>query len=368
MANAALPAWLQAMIDSGAGAAEGLRWYTPEQRATAAKSQKATFTGSSLWMNEEMQKAADEAWKNKLRVGEGPQTYWDHSIGYHMELWLDTAHPETLLVGFQNQPPVLWFPAGQDAAALVAAIRPYLPTDLAKPRQHMNPLALVRAMRDAVQAPIPGASAGQDSEARLMVGIALSQTGQELSEIENHLMMCRLSDPRFLVQGTAQGNPNSNPTATVIRTLYSRSTVRLDWYDNLDGTLFAEIYYAPAVQQDTIKAFNERFDMHYPLDIPVDVPSLLLGFEAISVPRLQSHMSRRKDDPPRLRFYLYCLAILTNPNIATVVRPYATHPSPMIRGTVISLAAQKAPELLREMYQTETDPDLRAQIDAALKG
>jgi hypothetical protein len=142
--------------------------------------------------------------------------------------------------------------------------------------------------------------------------------------------------------------------------------VRLYWYENLAGSLFAEIDYASASQPGTIEAFNDRFDFDYPLDVPVDVPSLLLGLDAIAVPRLQAQMDRT-DDPNRLQFYLYFLAILTNPDIAEPLRPYATHPSPLIRGTVISLAAQKAPELLHVMRKSETDPDLRAQIEAALQ-
>lgn len=362
-----IPAWLQTMIDSRAGAAEGLRWYTPEERASAAQRHGQAFAGSSLWLSEAMQEAANEDWQNKLQVGKGPETYWDHVTSSHLEFWLDTQRPDTLWVGVQNMPPFLWFPAGQDAATLLAALRPYLPTDLAQPRKHHSLAAMIAYQRQAVLEPIPGACEGQDSRARLMVGIALAQLEQELSQIENHLMMCKFCDPHFLLQGTAQGNPNSNPTASVVRTLYSRSTVRLDWYDSLAGTLFAEIYYSPAGQQETIRAFNERFGLYYPLDMPVDVPALLLGFEAISVPALQEHMGRRLEDPPRLQFYLYCLAILTNPDIADYVRLYMSHPSPLVRGAVINLAGQKAPDILREMQKTETDPDLRAQIEELLQ-
>jgi hypothetical protein len=155
---------------------------------------------------------------------------------------------------------------------------------------------------------------------------------------------------------------------TVLRTLYSRSTVRLDWYDSLAGTLFVEISYAPAGQADTIRAFNDRFGLHYPLDMPVDVPALLLSLEAITVPALQAHMARRWDEPDKLRFYLYCLAILSDPDIAAPLRPYAGHPAPLVRGTVIDLAAQRAPDLLRQMRGSETGPDLRARIEAALSG
>ncbi len=363
-----VPAWLQAMIDSGAGAAQGVRWYTPEERAAAARDHKETFDSSRLWLTDAMREAADEGWQNKLRVGEGPATWIDHAVAFHLELWLDTQRGDTLWVGLEQQPPFLWFPAGRDAATLLTALRPYLPTDLARPRELMRPIQLVAYQRQAVHRPIPGAAEGQDRQARLMAGIALAGVEQSLAEIENHLLMCRFCDPRFLLQGTAQGNPNSDPTTTVVRTLYSRATVRLDWYDSLAGTLFAELYYAPAGQQETIRAFNERFDMHFPLDVPVDVPALLLGHEAISVPRLQEHMSRRLDDPDRLRFYLYCLAILADPDIAEPLRPYVSHPSPVIRGTVVHLAAQRAPELLALMRERETDPDVRAQIESALEG
>jgi hypothetical protein len=363
-----VPAWLQAMIDSGAGASDGLRWYSSEERAAAAAKHSDSFDAGRLWMSDEMRQAADEGWRHKLRVGEGPPIYFDHAGSYRLELWLDVQRTESLWVGMQGAPPFLWLPAGRDADSLRRAVRPSLPADLAQPRPHLNPLALIRQQRQAVLGPIPGPSEGQSGRVRLMAGIALAQTDQDLAQIENHLMTCRFCDPRFLLQGTAQGNPNSNPTTTVVRTLYSRSTVRLDWYDSLAGTLFADVHYAPAAQQDVIRAVNERFDLHYPLDVPADVPALLLGLEAISVPRLQAHVANRLDDPPRLQFYLYCLAILTNPDVTEVLRPYASHPSPLVRGTVIDLAGQKSPELLRLMHETETDPELRQRIEAARQG
>jgi hypothetical protein len=360
-----VPAWLQALIDAKAGQAEGLRWWSPEERDKVAQARKPTFEGRGL--NEEMQQAADEGWRDKLRVGEGPPTYFDHAVPFRLGLWLSTDQPDRLWVGLDRQPPFLWFPAGQDEATLVAALRPYLPTDLAQPRPLMRPLDLVRAARQSAQGPVPGPAPGQDRRARLILGVALNESNVALSEIENRLLVSGFCDPRFLRQGTALGASGGDPTTTVVRTLYSRATVRLDWYESLAGTLFAEIHYAPAGQQDTIGAFNDRFGLDYPLDVPVDVPSLLLGLEAVAAPRMQSILART-EAPERLRYYLYFLAILTNPDVAEPLRPYARHPSPVVRGTVIDLAGQKAPELLREMREAETDPELRARIDAALEG
>jgi hypothetical protein len=366
MAPITLPGWLQALIDSGAGTAEGLRWYTPEERVAAAQQQGTTFEGGNLWMMDEMRAAANQGWGSKLRVGEGPKTYIDHAASCRLQFWLDGDRPDTLWVGPERSPPFLWFSGGRDATSLLSAVRPYLPTDLAQPRPHLPPGQMVRRQLQAVQGPIPGAAQGQSGRVRMMVGIAMAQSDQGLADIENHLMVCGFVDPQFLMQGTCQGNPRSNPTVTVVRTLYSRSTVRLDWYDSLSGTLFADISYAPAGQHDTIRAFDEAFGLHYPPDMPVDVPALLLGLEAITVPALQAHMARRLDDPERLNFYLYCLAILSNPDIAEPLRPFASHPSPLIRATVIDLAAQRAPELLQAMRAVETDAALREKIEQAL--
>lgn len=350
-----VPSWLQNMIDSGQGKAEGLRWLSAEERASAAQKKPPSFAGKSLWMSNEMATAANESWQNKLMVGVGPETYWDHAVSSHMEIWLDQQAPDKLWVAFQHQPPFLWMPAGQSAETLLSTIKSYLPTDLAQPRKHLTPRDMIVAQRQSVQGAIPGAAPGQDRHTRLMVGIALAQSNLGLSEIENHFISSGFCDFRFLMQGTAQGNTNVNPTVTVVRTLYSRSNVRLDWYDSLSGTLFADVYYTPAGQDETVRAVNEKFDLHYPLDIPVDVPTLLLGLEAISASRLKDQISRRLDDPPRLQFYLYCLAILTNPNIAEHIQPYINHPSPLIR------------ELLRTMLAQESDPELRAKIESSLK-
>src|SRR5262249_16887288 len=146
------------------------------------------------------------------------------------------------------------------------------------------------------------------------------------ADVENHLLWTGVVDPQFLLQGTSQDNPRSNPAVTVVRTLYSRSTVRLDWYDNLLGTLFAEISSAPAGQAETIRAFNHRFRRHFPLDVPLDVPALLLGFEAIDVPAVHDYLGRKSHEPERIRFFLYCLEILSDPDVAEPLRPYAGHP------------------------------------------
>jgi hypothetical protein len=199
----------------------------------------------------------------------------------------------------------------------------------------------------------------------LLVGLALGHHGETLRDLDLSLLKTGVVDPRLLMQGSIADNPRSNPAVTVVRTLYSRSTVRLDWYDSLGGAVVAEVAYAPAGQHETIRALNERFRLHYPLDVPLDVPALLLGLEAISAPALLEHATRGIDDPDLAVSYLNRLVILTQPDVAEPLRRFVNHPAPEVRKTVIHLAAQLAPGLLGEMQETETDPDLRARLAAA---
>lgn len=362
---AEIPDWLQALIDAGTGTAEGLRWLTPEERAAAAADRPGEFDVGMLWLTNAMRAAAAEAWPGKILVGAGPKTYSDHTISWELELWLDTAAPDQLWVAFPKSPPFLWFSGGRTAESLLAAVRPYLPTDLAAPRPFLSPIALVRHARESVQNPIPEPDA-HTRVARVVLSFALSEDGTDLGGIENHLIWCGAADPRFVVQGTAMGNPNSNPETTVVRTLYSRAAVRLDYYEGLDGALVGEIRYAPAGQHDAVAAFNEQFGRDFPTDVPVDVPFLLLGLEAIGVPRLQSYLATRHDVPDFLQSGITFLVLLTRPNVADVLRPFAGHPSAAVRGSVVFYAARYARDLVREMSATETDPELREKMAAAL--
>jgi hypothetical protein len=354
------------MIDAGAGARQGVLWHTPDERAAAARKRPAQYHVKDRRMLDDQRAAATEGWESVVRVGQGTPVYIDDKHFLGTELWVNARRPDTLWVSFYSQPTFLWFPAGRDAASLEAVLSPYWPTDLARPR---TPRSIEQQQADVARAaagPIPGPAPGQDRSVRLLVGLALAHNGETLRGLDLSFLKTGVVDPRYLMQGSIEDNPRSNPAVTVVRTLYSRATVRLDWYDSLGGAVCAEIAYAPAGQHETIRALNERFRLHYPLDVPVDVPALLLGLEAVSAPALLEHVTRRRTDAPDLLVgYLNRLAILTQPDVAGPLRPFMSHPAAEVRKTVIRLASRMAPELLGEMQRTETDPDLRARIAAA---
>jgi hypothetical protein len=359
------PRWLRALIDSEVGESVGIRWFTPSERSDLPRISPSRMPPGNRRLTDEQRNAMDEGWDGMLRVGDGPPTYFDDKHCLSMELWVNTTQPDNLWVAHAGQPTFLWFSAGRDAASLTTALRPYLPIDLARP---LAPRSVKQQQADlamAAKGPIPGAAPGQDCSVRLLVGLELAHINNEMPlDFDLSLLRTGVVDPRFLMQGSLSNN--FNPAVTVVRTLYSRSTVRLDWYENLDGVVCAEIYYTPATQHNTIQSLNERFRLYYPLDVPVDVPALLLGLEAISAPALLEHMTQRVKDPNLLVSYLKCLAILTAPVIAEPLLAFTTHSSPVVRKAVIDLAIQKAPELLVDMQQGETDPELQAQINEAL--
>src|SRR5262249_9035537 len=128
------PRWLQALIDSGAGEREGFRWHTPAERAAAARDRPSQYYAEDRRMLDDQRAAANEGWESTVRVGQTSPVYFDETHFLLTELWVNTARPETLWASFYGQPTFLWFPAGRDAASLMATLRPYLPTDLARPR------------------------------------------------------------------------------------------------------------------------------------------------------------------------------------------------------------------------------------------
>jgi len=165
------------------------------------------------------------------------------------------------------------------------------------------------------------------------------------------------------LMGTSQDNPRVNPAVTVVRTLYSRSTIVLKWFDYLHGSLFAEFYYVPAGQAETIKAFNQSFLLNYPANVPVDVPAALLGLDGFDTGLIHERLAQGAS----LDFCRICMYLLVELNAeddtCQALRPYIAHPERDVREVVIKLSP---PDLLREMKAIETDAELRAEIDSQI--
>lgn len=359
MARFSLPDWLKAMIRSRAGAAEGIRWFTAAECQASANRRQTAFPDRAFWVTDEQRAAANQGWRNTVQVGVGPDTYQDHAISVNIALWLDMAKPDTLWAGLDGQPPFLWFSVGRDEAALTSALRAYLPTDLARPRPHVSPAAYVASLRQAARGPIPGRLPEQEKWERLLLGIALDGRNQTFADVENHLLQTGAVDPRFLLMGTSQDNPRINPAVTVVRTLYSRSTIVLNWYDYLNGSLFAEFYYVPTGQTETINAFNRAFQLSFPVNVPVDIPAALLGLEGIDTAMIHDRIARGAS-PDFVRFAMYLLAELNAEDPSEALRPYLAHPDRRVREAIIKLGGKA---LLTEMKAVESDPELRAEID-----
>jgi hypothetical protein len=359
------PRWLQELIASEAGIAEGIAWLEPEERGQFRAMRPSETPPGNRRLTDAQREVMDEGLEDLITVGIGPPIYVLEKHNFRMLLLGRASRPDTLWGAIMGQPTFLMFPAGRDEKSLLTAVRPYLPTDLARPRAPRSTAQLQADVAEALKKPIPGPFPGQTRAVRLMVGFGLAHINNELPlDFDNSLLKTGVVDIRYLMQGSIA--PDPNPAVTVVRTIYSRSTVRLDWYEKLGGVVCAEIYYAPATHHQTIEALNERFNLGYPLDIPIDVPALLLGLEAIPKSALLEHVTHRVSDPNLLADYLDCLTILAQPDVADVLRPFMNHPQPLVRQKVIHIAAARVPALLNQMQTTETYPDLRAQIAGAI--
>jgi hypothetical protein len=361
------PRWLRSLIDTQAGDSVGIVWFAPDEWADLPRMRPSEIPPGNRRVTDAQRAALDEGWDDMLRVGDGPPVYFQGKHQLSMDLWVNTTRPDTLWVGLAGQPTFLWFPAGCTADSLLKAVRPYLPSDLAHPRDHLSTEQLRANYVEAAKGPIPEPPPEHTHYYRLLVGRGMEKfDGEEHNDFDVSFLRTGVIDPRFLMLGSIPDNPRCNPAVTVVRTLYSRSNVRLDWYDELGGTVIAEISYAPATQHETIRTLNKRFGLEFPQDIPVDVPALLLGLEAISASSLRKHMLTQDEAPQTLGAYVDCLAYLTTPDSADYLRPFMNHPDAQVREAVIRHAAELAPELLAEMRATETDPDLQNQIAEAL--
>lgn len=352
----AWPDWLHELRQDAAVAEAGVRW---EEEPSPAP-----FDPAMQWLTEEQLDLSHRLMRGKQRVGHGPTLY---RLGCEtgLELWLDSDHPDTLLVGMPDQPPFLWFPAGQSRQSLLRAIAPYTPQEL---RRQPEPEPMLRRLvrqQSAMQEYDPTPDPTRTGHCRLVLGVGLEEQ-LDLGEIENHFVFSSVCDAEFLVQGTAHWNHQSNPTATVVRTLFSRSVVTLLWYDYLEGALLVEVSYHPTPHHDLIAAHNARFGFHFPTDLPLDVPTLLLGFHALNLPTTQLLLAQM-DTPQDVRYWLHILAHLSVPDTDTALRPYLRHPDPVIRADLIALADQYAAiGLLQAMLDDEHDPALRDRLIATL--
>src|SRR5262249_17773138 len=152
---------------------EGVRWYTPDKWADLPRMRPSQMPPGNRRLMDAQRDAMDEGFDDMIRVGEGPPVYFNEKHYLQAELWVNATQPEPLWASLIGQPTFLWFPAGRDAASLLNALRPYLPTDLAKPRA---PLSTEQGQADlaaAAKGPIPGPAPGQSHSVRLLVGLGL---------------------------------------------------------------------------------------------------------------------------------------------------------------------------------------------------
>lgn len=350
------PDWFQELRQDQGVAAAGVRW--------AAEADAPPFDKGMQWLTDEQVGLSNELLRGKLRVGRGPILY---RLGCEtrLELWLDSHQPDSLLVGLPDQPPFLWFPAGQSRQSLLRALAPYTPQELRRQPEPEPMLRRIVRQRAAQERYDPTPDPTRTGHCRLVLGVGL-EAHLDLAELENHLLFNSACDAEFLVQGTAHWNRQTNPTATVVRTLFSRSIVTLLWYDYLEGALLVEVSYHPASHHDLIAAHNARFGYHFPTDLPLDVPTLLLGLHALNLPATQLLLAQM-DTPQDIRYWLHVLAHLAVPDSEAALRPYLRHPDPVIRADLISLADQHAAVgLLQAMLEHENDPTLCARLTATL--
>jgi hypothetical protein len=68
MKQLSLPTWLTAMMDSRAGAAEGIRWFTPAECAASAQRRPTEFPDRSFWVSDEQRAAADQGREALIRM------------------------------------------------------------------------------------------------------------------------------------------------------------------------------------------------------------------------------------------------------------------------------------------------------------
>lgn len=149
------------------------------------------------------------------------------------------------------------------------------------------------------------------------------------------------------------------------RTRHSRSYLSIEVHH--DEIFVIEARYRPSGHAEIIEAMNAHFGSEYPRDMPVDVVAALLGFQFDRADDLAPELDA--EEPETIAGLLYVLSALRarDPGLVGLCRRMLEHDDGVVRGAVGDIAeAYNLEVLLEELSHRESDPELRAELEAVL--
>jgi hypothetical protein len=154
------------------------------------------------------------------------------------------------------------------------------------------------------------------------------------------------------------------------RTLFSRAHVGLEFHG--EGRYVWHVRYRPSAFPATVRQINQRFQMHFDDDLPIDAVGAMLGFCYWPREYVLGQIARWESEgqPGGVAFWLDNLAALESHSMDAIdmLRPYARAAASVIRATVINRSIEyNWRSLLEDMAFHETDPGIIAFFERRLR-
>lgn len=319
---------------------------------------------------------AQELLRDCIVIGRGPNLYGRERTTAPV-LWLfDRRRDALCMAPSPSYPAFLWIPAGRD-------------TD-----------GMRRALASLVPQPFPSraeltARARGFVGYRLQFGVPSPYSGElepaNAAELDRHFALNPFVEPGAWGSSRIDDPwPNQMPAQPQLqlrmatreqvvtaqtpgrvwsisrRTRHSRSILSIELHHR--DIFVAEVRYQPSPHTEVIEAFNARFGSDYPTDLPVDALGALLGFRFESAADLEAQL-RPDADPAIAAGVLHVISALRHDDLSVTAlyRRWLEHDDPVVRSTLYNVfVAHNHESLLEEACITESDTELRAQIEGVL--
>ena len=335
-----IPSWLSKVASHH----EGWQWIQEEEASEIAQAMTSRYAGRGpafVPLQPEIVKLCRmlvERLRPVATIPAGPRR--PDVVDHRATIFLEINSPRHMIVCVHHElPPLLWFPAGDSAAQLAEKMAPYMLTTTAPETVHFS-----ARRRGFIGTP----GILEMSRDDLFAHWSTSPLAESLfwgSAFENdpwpeHISQKELASLSEKAAMFLSQHPDG-PWGVSFRAIASRAIVS---FEDHDGLWTLSLHYEPAAHQELIQALNAQFQQQWPLDLPVDLCAVLIGFHFEEATQLEALIleanNARPVDLSELIFNLYAYACVTRHDLSgvRVLRPFLTHFEPDVREAVLDIA------------------------------
>lgn len=335
-----IPSWLSKV----ASQYDGWQWLPEEEASEIAQAMTSRYAGRGpafVPLQPEIVKLCRvlvERLRPVATIPAGPRR--PDVVTHRATIFIEINSPRHMIVCVHHElPPLLWFPAGDRAPLLEAKMAPYTLHTSAPETVHFSAHrrgfigtpGILEMSRDDLFAHWSTSPLAES----LFWGSAFEKdpwperiSQEELPELSEKAAMYLSQHP-------------DGPWGVSFRAIASRAIVS---FEDHDGLWTLSLYYEPASHHDLIQALNAQFQQQWPLDLPVDLCAVLIGFHFEEAAQLEALIVEANATQPldieELIFDLYAYASVMRHDLSgvRVLRPFLSHFEPEVREAVLDIA------------------------------